>query len=156
MRTIIISSHVYIGLVFRLNSKFEPLWGLLPYLNGYPLTQFIFRSEMQSELPLWSSGLESLGYSDPFPSKANSTSPEDKIEDDSDSPAKPPSDNSASDEERGWILYIGAICNRRTVNDMLIDMWRSGEDEWITNVGSVVQRTAEAVKVVDYWYVEAI
>ncbi|KAJ5377230.1 uncharacterized protein N7496_004639 [Penicillium cataractarum] len=108
--------------------------------------------EMQSELPLWSSGLESLGYSDPFPSKANSTSPEDKMEDDSDSPAKPPSDNNRSDEERGWILYIGAICNRRTVNDMLIDMWRSGEDEWITNVGSVVQRTAEAVKVVDYWH----
>jgi hypothetical protein len=123
---------------------------------GIHLFNFEFQSEMQSELPLWSSGLESLGYSDPFPSKANSTSPEDKMEDDSDSPPKPPTDNSGSDEERGWILYIGAICNRRTVNDMLIDMWRSGEDEWVTNVGSVVQKTADAVKVVNYWYVEKL
>lgn len=110
---------------------------------------------MQSELPLWSSGLESLGYSDPFPSKTNSTSPEDKMEDDSDSLAKSQSDNHESEEEKGWILYIGAICNRRTVNDMLIDMWRCGEKEWISNVAGVVQRTAEAVKVVDYWYFEA-
>jgi hypothetical protein len=111
---------------------------------------------MQSELPLWSSGLEKLGYSDPFPSKTNSTSPEDKMddkmmEDVNDSPPKPPSTNE-SDEEKGWILYIGAICNRRTVNDILIDMWRGGEDEWLTNVGGVVQRTADAVQVVDFWY----
>lgn len=78
------------------------------------------------------------------------------MEDDSESPAKLPTDPHESEEEKGWILYIGAICNRRTVNDMLIDMWRCGENEWVTNVGGIVQRTAEAVKVVEYWYVETV
>lgn len=78
------------------------------------------------------------------------------MEDVNDSPPKPPNDTSESDEEKGWILYIGAICNRRTVNDILIDMWRGGEDEWITNVAGVVQRTADAVQVVDFWYVNPI
>ncbi|OKP11311.1 hypothetical protein PENSUB_3148 [Penicillium subrubescens] len=73
------------------------------------------------------------------------------MEDINDSPPKPPNTNE-SDDEKGWILYIGPIYNRRTVNDILIDMWRGGEDEWITNIGGVVQRTADAVQVVDFWF----
>lgn len=78
------------------------------------------------------------------------------MEDDSESPAKPQIELSEVEEAKGWILYIGAICNRRTVNDMLIDMWRRGEKEWVTNVGGVVHKTAEAVGVVEDWYVGAI
>lgn len=78
------------------------------------------------------------------------------MEDDSESPAKPPIELSEAEEAKGWILYIGAICNRRTVNDMLIDMWRCGEKEWIANVGGVVHKTAEAVGVVEDWYVGGI
>lgn len=109
-------------------------------------------SEMQSELPLWSSGLESLGYSDPFPKfpKAAPAS-SDQMEDDHGSLAKTKPELSGTEEEKGWRFYIGSICNRRTVNDMLIDMWRSGEKGWITNVGGIAERSSDAVNVVYSW-----
>ncbi|KAF7712931.1 Fungal Zn(2)-Cys(6) binuclear cluster domain-containing protein, partial [Penicillium ucsense] len=110
--------------------------------------------EMQSELPLWSSGLENLGYSDPFPSKTNSTSPEDKMDEDHSSPVKTQNDLilSDTDESKGWILYIGSICNRRTVNDTLVDLWRDGERRWLSDAARVIRRTSDAIQVIEEWY----
>ncbi|KAJ5106014.1 hypothetical protein NUU61_003361 [Penicillium alfredii] len=109
--------------------------------------------EMQSELPLWSSGLESLGYSDPFPTfPKTATSSPDQMEDDQGSLLKPGLELSGTEEEKGWRFYIGSICNRRTVNDMLIDMWRDGEQGWVANMNGVLDQTTEAVKVVYSWY----
>ena len=107
---------------------------------------------MQSELPLWSSGLEGLGYSDPFPTfpKTASASP-DQMEDDDGTLIKIQTELSGTDEEKGWRFYIGSICNRRTVNEMLIDMWRSGEQGWLNNVSDIVERSSEAAKVVSSW-----
>lgn len=110
-------------------------------------------SEIQSELPVWSTGLESLEYADPFPKypKATSTSPTDRMEDDSDGKYRPLPELSGTDEEKGWRFYIAAICNRRTVNDMLEDMWRCGEQAWVANVSGIVERTSEAEKVLSSW-----
>ncbi|KAJ5297177.1 uncharacterized protein N7443_008070 [Penicillium atrosanguineum] len=108
--------------------------------------------EMQSELPLWSSGLESLGYADPFPKfpKTSSNSLDEIVDDETST--KPPPEINGTDEEKGWRFYIGSICNRRTVNDMLEDMWRSGEQAWITNITSIVEKTSQAESVVFNWY----
>lgn len=107
---------------------------------------------MQSELPLWSSGLESLGYSDPFPKfPKKATGLPDQMEDDDVPPTKTQTELSGTDEEKSWRFYIGSICNRRTVNDMLIDMWRHGEKGWLTNVGGIAERSSDAVKVVFSW-----
>ena len=78
------------------------------------------------------------------------------MDEDKSSPAKTQSELSLSesDESKGWILYIGAICNRRTVNDTLIDLWRDGERRWINDATRVIRRTADAVQVVDEWYVQ--
>lgn len=65
--------------------------------------------------------------------------------------ASPQSEISGTEEEKGWRFYIGSICNRRTVNDMLIDLWRCGEQEWVNNIDSVVEKNAEAVNVVYSW-----
>jgi hypothetical protein len=65
--------------------------------------------------------------------------------------ASPQSEISGTEEEKGWRFYIGSICNRRTVNDMLIDLWRCGEQEWVNNIDGVVEKTAEAVNVVYSW-----
>ncbi|KAJ5115733.1 hypothetical protein N7456_000081 [Penicillium angulare] len=113
--------------------------------------------EMQGELPLWSSSLESLGYSDPFPMcpKTNSSSPG-QMETDTAGGIQMQSGVSGTDEERGWKFYIGSICNRRTVNDMLIDMWRNGEDGWLNDVNGIVDRISEAAKVITSWYVIGI
>jgi hypothetical protein len=107
---------------------------------------------MQSELPLWSSGLESLKYADPFPKfpKAGTNSP-DKMEDDE----QLTQEISGTDEEKGWRFYIGSICNRRTVNDMLEDMWRRGEQAWVTDVAGIVEKTSQAEKVLFHWYVSS-
>ncbi|KAJ5161269.1 hypothetical protein N7492_006661 [Penicillium capsulatum] len=107
--------------------------------------------EMQSELPLWSSGLESLGYSDPFPKFPKAPRAPDQVHDDG-SLADTHSELSGTDEEKSWRFYIASICNRRTVNDMLIDMWRHGEKGWLTNVGGIAERSSEAFKVVLSWY----
>ncbi|KAJ5668542.1 uncharacterized protein N7477_007112 [Penicillium maclennaniae] len=108
--------------------------------------------EMQSELPLWSSGLENLGYADPFPKfpKTTSNSPDSMVDDVISTMPSP--EISSTDEEKGWRFYIGSICNRRTVNDMLEDMWRSGEQAWITNITSIVEKTRQAESVVFNWY----
>lgn len=66
---------------------------------------------------------------------------------------KPLPELSGTDEEKGWRFYIAAICNRRTVNDMLEDMWRCGEQAWVTNVNGIVEKTSEAEKVLSSWYV---
>jgi len=107
-------------------------------------------SEMQSELPLWSSGLESLRYADPFPKfpKTN-TNPSDAMEDE----PKPQPEINGTNEEKGWRFYIGSICNRRTVNDMLEDMWRCGEQGWVSNVAGIAKKTTQAEEVLYNWYV---
>lgn len=112
-------------------------------------------SEIQSELPLWSTGLESLGYADPFPKypKGESHSPIDHMEDINEERYKPQPELSDTDEEKGWRFFIAAICNRRTVNAMLEDMWRSGEKAWVANVHGIVERTNEAEKVLSSWCV---
>ncbi|KAJ5733642.1 hypothetical protein N7493_002428 [Penicillium malachiteum] len=115
-------------------------------------------SEMQGELPLWSSSLESLGYSDPFPMfpKTNSSSPE-QMACDNEPIMQIQTDISGTEEEKGWKFYIGSICNRRTVNDMLIDMWRNGEEGWVNNVNGTVDRMFEAVRVVSTcWALQTI
>lgn len=107
---------------------------------------------MQSELPLWSTGLETLPYTDPFPKypKTASTSP-DKMEDDTQTTLKESPELSGTEEEKGWMFYIAAICNRRTINAMLEDMWRCGEQSWIVNVSSIVEKTREAEGVMTQW-----
>ncbi|KAJ5549461.1 hypothetical protein N7513_006695 [Penicillium frequentans] len=110
--------------------------------------------EMQGELPLWSSCLEGLGFSDSFPSFPFPTSspPPEHMGGENEVHIGTLGDRSGTDEEMGWKFYIGTICNRRTVNDMLVDMWRNGEEGWVNNVSGVVERTSEAVKVVTIWH----
>ncbi|KAJ5797449.1 uncharacterized protein N7503_006745 [Penicillium pulvis] len=110
--------------------------------------------EMQGELPLWSSRLERLGFSDSFPTfpfPTSSSSPE-HMGGENEAHMGILGDHSGTDEEMGWKFYVGTICNRRTVNDMLVDMWRNGEEGWVNNVSGVVERTSEAVKVVTTWH----
>lgn len=109
---------------------------------------------MQCELPLWSTGLENLPYEDPFPKypKATSTSQTGYMTQDTEMTYKESPELSGTDEEKGWKFYIAAICSRRTVNSMLEDMWRNGEVSWIGNVGSIVEKTREAEKVIISWY----
>lgn len=109
---------------------------------------------MQSELPLWSSGLESLGYSDPFPKFSRKTLPSyDQMEDDSqDFSVKSGLELSGTEEEKGWKFYIGSICNRRTTNDLLADMWRQGEKGWTKDIPDLLKRSAAAENVVTSWY----
>ena len=110
---------------------------------------------MQSELPLWSSGLESLGYSDPFPKFCRKTPPSfDQLQDDSqDFSVKPGFELSGTEEEKGWKFYIGSICNRRTTNDLLADMWRQGEKGWTKDIPDLLKRSAAAENVVTTWYI---
>ncbi|KAJ6018681.1 hypothetical protein N7522_000748 [Penicillium canescens] len=110
--------------------------------------------EMQSELPLWSSGLESLGYSDPFPKFSRKTPPSfDQMQDGSqDFSVKPGFELSGTEEEKGWKFYIGSICNRRTTNDLLADMWRQGEKGWTKDIPDLLKRSAAAENVVTSWY----
>ncbi|KAJ5769506.1 hypothetical protein N7520_004065 [Penicillium odoratum] len=108
--------------------------------------------EMQGELPLWSSRLEKFGLGDRFPSFPTSSYSPKQMGSENDDPFFLQGDLSDTDEERGWRFYIATIFNRRTVNDMLVDMWRNGEDGWINNVSSIVDRTTEAVKVVSSWH----
>lgn len=74
------------------------------------------------------------------------------MEDDADGKYKPIPELRGTDEEKGWRFYIAAICNRRTVNDMLEDMWRCGEQAWVANVNGIVEKTNEAEKVLSSWY----
>ncbi|KAJ5793485.1 hypothetical protein N7457_000084 [Penicillium paradoxum] len=109
--------------------------------------------EMQSELPLWSSGLETLGYSDPFP-KFSRRSPTsyDQMEEDRDFSVRPGLELDGTEEERGWRFYIGSICNRRTTNDLVSDMWRHGEKGWTQDIPDLLRRTMGAENVVTSWY----
>lgn len=147
MPTTITWSLGYTGLVSRLNSKYFERGTCIYILIAT-------NSEMQGELPLWSSCLEGLGFSDSFPSfpfPTSSSSPE-RMGGENEVHIGTLGDRSGTDEEMGWKFYIGTICNRRTVNDMLVDMWRNGEEGWVNNVSGVVERTSEAVKVVTTWY----
>ncbi|KAJ5965730.1 hypothetical protein N7481_012444 [Penicillium waksmanii] len=126
---------------------------LLPFSSS--MDSWEFNSETQSGLPLWSSGLKSLGYSPQFPtiprtSTSTPTFPGDTMDEGED--ASPQSEISGTEEEKGWGFYIGSICSRRTVNDMLIDLWRCVEQEWVNNIDGVVEKTAEAVNGVYSWY----
>ncbi|KAJ5930141.1 hypothetical protein N7466_005634 [Penicillium verhagenii] len=109
-------------------------------------------SEMQGELPLWSSRLERFGSSEYFPSLPVFSSSPENIESDIEAPINIQSGVSGTEEQKGWRFYIGTICNRRTVNEMLVDIWRNGEEGWMNNVGEIVDRTSEAVKVVASWH----
>lgn len=147
MPTIITWSLGYTGLASKLNSEYCERSTRIYVLIAT-------NSEMQGELPLWSSRLERLGFSDSFPSfpfPTSSSSPE-QMGGENDGGISMLGDHNGTDEEMGWKFYIGTICNRRTVNDMLVDMWRNGEEGWVNNVSGVVERTSEAVKVVTTWY----
>lgn len=110
-------------------------------------------SEMQSELPLWSSGLESLGYSDPFPKFSHrSPSSYDQMEEDEDFAVRPGFELDGTEEEKGWKFYIGSICNRRTTNDIVSDMWRQGEKGWTKDIPDLLRKTMDAERVVTSWY----
>ncbi|KAG0153534.1 hypothetical protein PDIDSM_2187 [Penicillium digitatum] len=109
--------------------------------------------EMQSELPLWSSGLESLGYSDPFPKfSRRSPSSFDQMEEDQDFAVRPGLELDGTEEEKGWKFYIGSICNRRTTNDIVSDMWRQGEKGWTKDIPDLLRKTMDAERVVTSWY----
>ncbi|OQD61240.1 hypothetical protein PENPOL_c018G03621 [Penicillium polonicum] len=109
--------------------------------------------EMQSELPLWSSGLESLGYSDPFPKfSRRSPSSYDQMEEDQDFAVRPGFELDGTEEEKGWKFYIGSICNRRTTNDIVSDMWRQGEKGWTKDIPDLLRKTLDAERVVTSWY----
>ncbi|KAJ5111517.1 hypothetical protein N7532_002052 [Penicillium argentinense] len=112
--------------------------------------------EMQAELPLWGSCLESLGYANQFPTfprtSSASISPADRFGDNKDIVTRSWPEMCDTDDEKGWRFYIGSICNRRTVNDMLIDMWRGGEQDWVNNIHGVVERTSAAAEVIYSWY----
>lgn len=113
----------------------------------------IVRSEMQSELPLWSSGLESLGYSDPFPKfSRRSPSSYDQMDEDQDFTVRPGLELDGTEEEKGWKFYIGSICNRRTTNDIVSDMWRQGEKGWTKDIPDLLRKTMDAERVVTSWY----
>ncbi|KAJ5917951.1 hypothetical protein N7454_010326 [Penicillium verhagenii] len=96
--------------------------------------------------------LEKFGSSESFPSLSVFSSSPGKIEGDIEAPINIQAGVSGTEEEKGWRFYIGTICNRRTVNEMLVDIWRNGEEGWMNNVGDIVDRTSEAVKVVASWY----
>ncbi|CAG8888622.1 unnamed protein product [Penicillium egyptiacum] len=109
--------------------------------------------EMQSELPLWSSGLESLGYSDPFPKfSRRSPSSYDQMDEDKDFAVRPGLELDGTEEEKGWKFYIGSICNRRTTNDIVSDMWRQGEKGWTKDIPDLLRKTMDAERVVSSWY----
>lgn len=108
---------------------------------------------MQSELPLWSSGLESLGYSDPFPKfSRRSPSSYDQMDEDQDFAVRPGFELDGTEEEKGWKFYIGSICNRRTTNDIVSDMWRQGEKGWTKDIPDLLRKTMDAERVVTSWY----
>lgn len=148
MTTTIISSPDYTGLVSKQNSTLSNS----PW-DGHRLT-FLLNSEMQSELPLWSSGLEGLGYSDPFPkfSRRSPTYDHDQMEDDQDFSVNPVFELDGTEEEKGWKFYIGSICNRRTTNDLVSDMWRQGEKGWTKDIPDLLKKTLGAEHVVSSWY----
>ncbi|KAJ5950208.1 uncharacterized protein N7479_008621 [Penicillium vulpinum] len=74
--------------------------------------------EMQSELPLWGSGLESLGYSDPFPKfPQRSSSSYDRMDEEQDFAVKPGFELDGTEEERGWKFYIGSISGIHSAKD---------------------------------------
>jgi hypothetical protein len=107
---------------------------------------------MQSELPLWSSGLESMGYSDPLPKfSRKAPTPYDQREDEQGIAVKPAFELDGSEEEKGWKFYIGSICNRRTTNDLVSDMWRHGEKGWTKDIPDLLRRTSAAEHVVTSW-----
>lgn len=106
---------------------------------------------MQGELPLWSSGLESLGYSDPFPKFSRKVPTPYNGNDPEWFAATSGFELDGSEEERGWKFYIGSICNRRTTNDLLADMWRQGERGWTQDIPGLVKRTEAAENVVESW-----
>ncbi|KAJ5519596.1 Kae1-associated kinase Bud32 [Penicillium fimorum] len=110
--------------------------------------------EMQSELPLWNSGLESMGYSDPFPKfpSRNSSSSYDHMDEDQDFSIRPGFELNGTEEERGWKFYIGSICNRRTTNEIVSDMWRQGEKGWTKDIPHLLRKTLSAENVVTSWY----
>lgn len=107
-------------------------------------------SEMQGELPLWSSGLEGLGYSDPFPKFSPKATPSYDIGRGYN--VSTTFELDGSEEEKGWKFYIGSICNRRTTNDLLADMWRHGEKGWTQDIPDLLRRTGAAEHVVRSWY----
>lgn len=111
-------------------------------------------SESQSELPLWSSGLENLGYTTQLPlvPRSTDTSPADIMDEDSNNVLHSQPGMASAAEQKGWRFYISTIVSRRTSNDMLIDLWRSGEQHWLSNVKNVVDKTTEAVNVTHSWY----
>jgi hypothetical protein len=109
---------------------------------------------MQAELPLWGSGLEGLGYSDPFPKFNRRPAPAsyDQMEEDQDFSVKPAFELDGTEEERGWKFYIGSICNRRTINDLTCDMWRQGEKAWAKDIPGLLNKILGAENVVTSWY----
>ncbi|KAJ5561317.1 transcriptional regulator family: Fungal Specific TF [Penicillium sp. DV-2018c] len=110
--------------------------------------------EMQAELPLWGSGLESLGYSDPFPKFNRRTAPAsyDEMEEDQDFSVKPAFELDGTEEEKGWKFYIASICNRRTINDLTCDMWRQGEKAWAKDIPGLLHKVLGAEDVITSWY----
>lgn len=111
-------------------------------------------SESQSELPLWGSGLENLGYTTQLPliPRSTDTSPADIMDEDNSNGSRSQAGSTSTAEQKGWRFYISTIVSRRTSNDMLIDLWRSGEQHWLSNVKNVVDKTTEAVNVTNSWY----
>ncbi|KAJ5818086.1 hypothetical protein N7474_003677 [Penicillium riverlandense] len=111
--------------------------------------------ETQCELPLWSTGLYSIRYLNPFPrypKTPSATGSPDNMDDGHSSFSTPETQLSGTEEEKGWMFYIASICNRRTVNAIICDLWRHGEHSWTNNIQHVLGQCAEAQTVVDSWF----
>lgn len=74
------------------------------------------------------------------------------MEEDQDFGVRPGFELDGTEEEKGWKFYIGSICNRRTTNDIVSDMWRQGEKGWTKDIPDLLRKTMDAERVVTSWY----
>ncbi|KAI1409253.1 vegetative cell wall protein gp1 [Hypoxylon sp. FL1857] len=86
--------------------------------------------ELQTEIPLPSSGITRFDYPDLFPSPPSElTSPAPQLHDFG---GLPP--DIEPEEERSWFYYLAEISYRRVMNRAMVILRRNGEEGWIRDI----------------------
>lgn len=106
---------------------------------------------MQRIMPLGTSSLAALPYPDAFPSLPQQAGAFPGGTDDGFPDLR--SQTKHHDITRNWKVFIGTIWYDRTVDMMTTDLWRPGIDGWANNPQRLLERTKEALKTLEKWYV---